>query len=435
MKNVFILGLDETNRQMLKTIRGADTYRFYGLLSETKVVHPATYPVKELLQEAREQLEQFDGSVDAIIGHWDFPTTSMLPVLQRERGLSGPSLESALKCDNKYWSRIEQERAAPEETPAYQGLDPFDEKAAEKLELDFPFWLKPVVAFSSYLGFRIENQQELRQAIETIRKKVGTFGEPFDYLSSLTETPADVPEVHGGFCIAEELVSGSLCTLEGFVFDKDVMVYEIIDSYRGPNQVSFEHYELPSRLPEQVRERMVESAKRVVQEIGLDMSPFNIEFFWDSESDAIRILEINPRISKSHCPLFYMVAGASHHEVPIDLTLGRRPDFPRREGRYAVAGKFMPRVYQDASVTHAPEPADIQRVKERFPETLINLHVKKGDQLSDLPYQDSYSYELADVFMGAESHEQLLANYKEAMKLLRFEFSESVDTNYGSGSR
>jgi hypothetical protein len=37
--------------------------------------------------------------------------------------------------------------------------------------------------------------------------------------------------------------------------------------------------------------------------------------------DTIWLLEINTRISKSHCPLFRRVDGASHHQVMLDLAL------------------------------------------------------------------------------------------------------------------
>jgi hypothetical protein len=41
-------------------------------------------------------------------------------------------------------------------------------------------------------------------------------------------------------------------------------------------------------------------------------------------------------------------------------------------------------------------------------------------RLSELRDQDSYSYEIATLFMGADSHEKLLANYREAITMLPF---------------
>ena len=49
--------------------------------------------VPHLLDRAREQLEAADPPPDAIVGYWDFPVSSMVPILCRERGLASASLE------------------------------------------------------------------------------------------------------------------------------------------------------------------------------------------------------------------------------------------------------------------------------------------------------------------------------------------------------
>ncbi|MGD2083711.1 MAG: ATP-grasp domain-containing protein [Chromatiales bacterium] len=432
-KNIFVIGLDEFNLRMLETVRGAAGYDFHGLVPYDEIVNPSHYPMDKLLNDARCELERFGGDVDAIIGHWDFPTTCMLPLLRRELGLPTPSLESVLKSENKYWCRLEQEKVIPEHTPEFAGVDPFDERVVGTAPLDYPFWLKPVISFSSHLGFRIESGEDFRHAIGKIRRHIGKFSEPYDHLMQYAKQPTDVPDVHGGYCVAEALISGRLCTLEGYVFRGETTVYGVIDSIRGANQVSFQRYQRPSRLPREVQQRMIQAAGRLMTQLGLDNTPFNIEFFWNEDTDAISLLEVNPRLSKSHCPLFVMTSGASHHEVAIDVALGRQPDFPREEGRFAIAAKFMPRTYEDAEVRRAPTLEDITRIQERFPGTLMSIHVKEGMRLSDLPNQDSYSFELADIFMGADDEDELIGRFYEVMDMLDFRFSAEVPTNYERG--
>ncbi|MGD8708764.1 MAG: hypothetical protein PVF40_00130, partial [Ectothiorhodospiraceae bacterium] len=195
-------------------------------------------------------------------------------------------------------------------------------------------------------------------------------------------------------------------------------------------QVSFLSYQYPSSLPEGVQNRMKGYTETVLNHIGLDHTPFNIEFFWDPATDKIWLLEINPRISKSHCPIFQIATGASHHEVAIDIALGRRPDFPRNEGRYPMAAKFMPRVYGDAVVTRVPSEDEIAAIKRSYPELEVHPAVEEGTQLSDLRGQDSYSYEIADLFIGAADETELHQKFQEIMKQLDFQFSEVVPTNY-----
>jgi len=429
-RHIHVIGLDDVYLDELRSIRNASDYEFHALVPYAMIVNPPSYPMDKIMATARDELDNA-AAVDAIIGHWDFPTTSMLPILRREHGLPTSRLESVLLCENKYWARLATRAAAPECTPAFQHVDPFVDEPWRQVTLDLPFWLKPTVAFSSYLGFHIDSEKAFREAVDRIRNGIGRFAEPFDYIMGYVEERDALPDAgSGGTCVAEAIISGELCTLEGFVQGGETVVYGVLDSLRGPNNVSFFSYQMPSHLPAAIQERMIEYAGRVVRHIGLDDTPFNMEFFWNREADRVWLLEINPRISKSHCPIFRMTAGASHHEVAVDVSMGRRPDFPRFDGPFPMAAKFMPRTYQDARVVRVPGQRDIDRLRRRFPELLVDPHVTEGMQLSDLPNQDSYSFEIADVFLGGESEEELYGKFREVMRCLDFQFSETVDTNY-----
>lgn len=429
-RNIAVIGLDEFNHDMLRSVRGSGNYEFHGTIPYEEIVNPESYPIEEFLHTALRELEEIDGQVDAIIGHWDFPTTSLLPILHDELGLRGPSLESVLMCENKYGTRLAEYEATPDLAPPFALLDPNDDAVLDDPPLPYPFWLKPVVAFSSTMGFRINGRDDLRSALEEIRDGIGKFAEPFDTLMQRARLGSRRALLGGGFCIAEGIIGGRGCTVEGYVLDGQVRSYAIIDSLRGPNAVSFVGYHYPSELPQGVQDRMAEGIERIVRHIGLDNTPFNAEFFWDEESDDIKLLEINPRISKSHSPLFYLVDGASHHEVAIDVALGRHPEFPRGEGHYRQAAKFMPRSYGTARVTRVPGAEDVERLQEAFPDAMFACHVSEGMELADLPNQDSYSFELGELFLGGNSREELTANFREAMDILGFRFSREVETNY-----
>lgn len=162
IRDIFVVGLDGFNRDMLATVRNAEQYRFHGLIPYEKIVNPAYYAIDELLEIAARDLRASGRRPDAIIGHWDFPTTSLLPLLQASVGLPGPSLEAALRCENKYATRVEQTKVAPETAPPFALVDPRDSTVLDKPPLPYPFRLKPVVAFSSTLGFRVDNREDFR---------------------------------------------------------------------------------------------------------------------------------------------------------------------------------------------------------------------------------------------------------------------------------
>lgn len=431
-QHVFVIGLDEFNLQELRTVRNADEYEFHGLVDYDTMVLPDTYDMDAIMAEARAVLDAAP-AVDAIIGHWDFPTTSILPILRREYGLPTSTLESALYCENKYWNRVAGREALPECTPEFQGLDPFSDDPVGDLEMDYPFWLKPAVSFSSYLGFKIENESQYREAMATIRDNIQVFSEPFNNIMQYCRNPGVLPASgDGATCVAEALIGGHLCTLEGYVYRGETHVYAIIDSLRSANNVSFFSYQYPSQLPEGIKERMCRNAATILEHIGLDNSPFNMEIFWDEAQDKLWLLEINPRISKSHCPIFEIATGTSHHEVAIDIALGKRPDFPRPEGSYPMAGKFMPRVFGDTRVTRVPSANEIEALYRQYPDLRLSVAVKEGMMLSELRAQDSYSYEIGDVFIGAENETALHEKFRKIMAALDLRFADALPTNYSS---
>ena len=79
--NVFAVGLDAFNLKLLKRVRHPERYEFHGLLDYDRVVSAKRFDMDALLDEARQQLDAFDGPIDAIVGYWDFPTVAMMAVL------------------------------------------------------------------------------------------------------------------------------------------------------------------------------------------------------------------------------------------------------------------------------------------------------------------------------------------------------------------
>lgn len=429
MKNIFVIGLEDFNLRLLRKVRHADDYAFHCLLDYKSVAKDPRQDVNTLLTRAYETLDAFPGTIDAIVGYWDFPTILMTPILRRRYGLRGPSLESVLKCEHKYWARILQKKTLPEIVPPFALVDPFAEDAAAEPALPYPFWIKPVKAHSSILGFHVRDASDYRAALDAIRARIHRFAVNLDQIMEHADVPAEIAAADGWKCIAEGIISAGLqCTLEGYVFEGTPEVYGIVDSIRGPNRSSFERYQYPSTLPEAVQQRMTDAAKLLIARTGLDDSPFNMEFFWNRRTDRIWVLQTNARISKSHSPLFEKVEGVPHKEVMIDVALGRRPEYPLGLGQFRHAAKFMLRRYggnDEQVVRHAPDIDEVRAIERRFPGTEITLHVSKGMRLGDIRLKDSYSHELADIFLGAQSQRALMQKYRAIVDALKIEIGEA----------
>ena len=418
VKNIFVFGADDFNLALMRSLERE--YRFHPLFHHRDVKAEPEFPVKMLYQGALEQLHAYPGSVDAIVGYWDFPVSTMLPLLRQPFGLPSPSFEAVLKCEHKYWSRLEQQRVIPECIPDFCAVDPFLDEPRRQISLDYPFWIKPVKSASSCLGFMVRNDDDFEQAIKSIRQRIYRFARPFNYLLQFADMPEEVAAVDGYHCIAEEIISdGRQCTLEGYVYHGEVCVYGTVDSIReGEHSSSFSRYQYPSSIPARVQNRMIAATERFLTHIGFDNGPFNIEYYWDEERDKIWLLEINTRISKSHCPLFSYVDGLSHHLVMLELALGNKPAFPHRQGPYRYAAKFMWRVYADAMVNRVPTEQEVQAITSRISGCEIQMHIRDGMRLSELSDQDSYSYEIAVIFLGGNSQQELLEKYRRVQQAM-----------------
>lgn len=425
MKNIFVFGSDDFNLAQMRALDEARQFRFYELFRHAEIKADREIPAQRLYEAALARLHRFSGPIDAIIGYWDFPVSTTLPLLRKPFGLPSPSFEAVLKCEHKYWSRLEQRRVIPDYIPDFCAVDPFANEPRRQITLGYPFWIKPVKSASSHLGFMVRNEVDLGHAIDAIRENIFRFATPFNYLLQFAALPDEVATVDGFHCIAEGIISrGRQCTLEGYAYDGEVHIYGAVDSIReGRHRSSFARYQYPSSIPSRVLDQMVAVTARFMNYIDFNDGPFNVEYYWDANRDRIWLLEINTRISKSHCPLFRDVDGATHHKVMLDLALGKRPDFPRRQGPYRCAAKFMWRVYEDAMVRRVPTDAELRAVCRQIPGVEIQFHIQEGMRLSQLKDQDSYSYEIAVVFVGGNSQKELLEKHRAVQQTLRLKLA------------
>lgn len=422
-RNVFIIALEEKQQKALQTLRDRKSLELHGLLTVESAVEAPNVSFNQLLKRVEKQLSAFPGTIDAIIAQWDFPTSVMVPLLCQQYQIPSPSLTSVLKCEHKLWSRIEQQHVIPEVVPDFCGLDPFAEDPLAQVTLPFPFWLKPVKAFSSHLGFKIENEADFHHAIGEIRQGIRQLGDAFNEALAYAELPDDIAHLGGNACIAESLISGVQAAPEGSVFQGEFNVHGIIAQPKAEHSASlFDRLEYPSHLPEHVHHKMVDTAKRFLTHIGYNNGCFNAEFMWDEARQQLWLIEFNTRISQSHSDIFVLVDGMSNHEIAVDIALGQRPSLLSRQGVAPVAAKcFIPYPHEDGVVKRIPSPAEIAELQARLPHTEVLIDVAPGQQLSQLMHQDSFCYRLGTLHLTGTTHEEIEERYQYCLDFLNFE--------------
>lgn len=425
-KQVFIVGLDDFNLEKLKKLPEADNCDFLPALDISEMRNVDNYDIEELINICFRRIEEH-GKIDAVATYYDFPGTVLVPIIAEKYNLNGPSLESIMKCENKYWSRLEQSKVIPEHIPMFKAFDPFDDKAYQNLNMIPTFWIKPIKSFRSYLAFRINGESLFNSAMKEVRANIDFISQPFNRLMKLYKMPDEFANMKET-CIAETPISGHQCTVEGYVHNNRVVVYGIVDSVREVDRSSFSRYEYPSILPQEIQFRMADVTRRAITQMGLNDSPFNVEFFYNPTFEAVYLLEINPRISQAHTDIFEKVHGLSHHSIMLNLALGNKPRTLGYDGPFNKAANFMLRTFENGKVLKVPTKDEINILKNFIPGLEIKLHVENGINLSDLQGQDSYSFELANIFIGGRDQQELVDKYNQCLKGLTFNIDYKKET-------
>jgi hypothetical protein len=418
-KNIFVVGMDSFNLEKLEKVPAAEGCVFHSAIDIDEIRNVDKFDVEKLLSVAENRMRAVEGGPAGVITYFDFPAQDMVPILASRMGLPGPSFESVLKCEHKYWSRLEQQKVISKHIPAFYAFDPFDEDIFDSINMPFPFWIKPFRSFRSFLAFEIENRGQFEATLEEIRESIDFIHKPFMQLLQNQNLSADITQMKES-CIAETPLYGRQCTLEGYVYNGKVKVYGVVDSVRDKHFSSFSRYEYPSSLPKWVQKKMMKVCKRFIRSIGFDNSAFNVEFFYDPFHKQVYLLEINTRISQSHADLFEKVHGVSHHQIMLQLALGEKPKPLGNKGKFRYAAKFMLRTFDSGKVVAVPSDEEIASVMNKMPGTIVKVLVKEGQQLAKMELQDSYSYELADIFIGANKRSELVDKYDRVIEMITF---------------
>ena len=350
-------------------------------------------------------------------------------VLAKRMGLPGTNPAAVLTAQHKYYARRLIADVAPEASIRFEVFD-YREPIPERITLPFPLFVKPVKSTYSILARRVENFAELKQHL--------TF-KPFEkHILERLIRPADqLNNDFMGFAIdlhhivAEEVVEGTQVTVEGFVEEGRVTLFGVVDSVMFPGTSAFERFEYPSRLPEEVQQRMHALTEKLIAGFGFDHGMFNAEYFYQADTGAIKVIEINPRIAYQFADLYQKVDGFSSYECQIALAVGRnaagnaaqsaREVVQRRAGRYQHAASFVLRSFEHKPLKRVPSLARVAEVERRFEDSRIMVYVKQGASLArEFKWLGSYRYCL--INLGGHSHDDLHDRYHAARRELAFEF-------------
>lgn len=376
----------------------------------------ATPPFADPIAEIESILTKFSrAAITGVISTDDYPGSALACVVARHLGLAGASPTANLLCQHKYYARRLQHALVPDAVPSFAIVN-VEETAALPSSVGLPAFFKPVKSFFSIGAQRVDSEQQLA-AVKRHWASRRAFFQPFE---RLFEHFVGL-QMGSDYLLAEGLLTGLQCTLEGYAFGDDVRVIGIVDSVMFPGTNVFERFEYPSALPESVQDRMAAVAKALMAGLGYGNAMFNIEFIYDSVADRVSIVEINPRMASQFADLYEKVDGFNGYSVLLDLAAGREPRPSRREGPHRVAASFVLRSFEDLHVAAVPSAPSLEALSLRHPDARVEILVSAGRALS-FEMQDGQSFRYGIVNLGGQDLPDLHEKFEEYRHGLGFVF-------------
>lgn len=374
-------------------------------------------------------VERYGGKIDGVLSSNDYPGATIAAAVASRLGLPSSTPDAIVRATHKYYSRRVQQEAVPAATPRFWLIDPAEPEAAADVE--FPCFVKPVKGTFSVLSQKIASAAELRDFLgrPVVREFIDEYMTIFNaQVAGLTNFTID-----GRYFIAESFMHGAQVTVEGYVAAGEVEIYGIVDSIMHAGTGSFGRFDLPSGLRPEICAGLADVAARAVKALGLAQGLFNVEMIYQPLDDAMRIIEVNPRICGQFGDLYHKVNGVHSYVTALDVVTGQPPRAVRIDdlavGRYALATSFPLRTFEAVHVLAAPDAGRVAAAEALFPGTLIWNECEAGHDLADFQtYEDGASARYGVVNLGGDSRAELNARLAAVKAALGHEFAPVVNT-------
>ncbi|MFM7332729.1 MAG: acetyl-CoA carboxylase biotin carboxylase subunit family protein, partial [Brachymonas sp.] len=343
-------------------------------------------------------------------------------LLAEKMGWPGTAPKAVLACQHKLYARQILQSVAPEANLNFMRL-PCAYGEDVPPDLHYPSFVKPVKAAFSVLAQTVRSRQELQAftrfgayELWVIQHLVRPFEEVCQQL---------LPEAGSAHSmLLEEPVRGAQYSLDGIAFAGEITPLGVVDSIMYPGSQAFMRFDFPSRLPQAAQAQALAVAKKFLQAVGFEHGMFNMEFFYDSATQSLKVIEFNPRMASQFADLYLRVQGINLHAMAVELAHGRDPwALPRCPATAACASSFVYRVF-DGRAPHLPQripamPSTVrkQRLLAAFPDHLLLQFPKAGHSLSrDFKWLGSYRYGI--LHLGAHDPQDLHERCQRASGLL-----------------
>jgi ATP-grasp domain len=383
---------------LLQRFEAHGTHRFFehgfDLFDSFSNWQLGTFGLKRFVQRMS---ARYSGAVDAVFSsNEQFGALAASLVAQR-LGLPGSKPATLLRAQHKYEARMHLQTFAPELCPRFEVIG-YDITPAQAAKLPYPMFVKPVKATFSVLARRCDNPQELLNHLNfaplekfIIKRLIKPHND------ALTDFPQfSVPTDR---MIVEELLQGWQINVDGYVHQGAVHTLGLVDEVMYPGTMAFQRFMLPGVVQGNaaLRARVQAATEKVVRGFELDHGFFNVEFFYNPDTDDLKLIEINPRLAAQLGPLYEWTQGIDIYTTAFALAQGLPPP-PTKAPRFGAAASLVWRSFDGTSCPRIPTREDQAWLAREYPEAKLYLYPKKGYSLQrDIKWLGSHRWAIINM--------------------------------------
>jgi hypothetical protein len=337
-------------------------------------------------------------------------------LLAERMGWPGTPPDAVLACQHKLHARRVLAEVCPEAGVAF---GPIDARYGGPIPngLPYPLFAKPVKAAFSVLAKRVASHAELHAHTRFGRGErwvIHHLVEPFERVARRR-----LPQAGSAHRLLwEEALAAPQFNLDGYVWQGEAHALGVVDSIMYPDTQAFMRFDYPSRLAPAVQARALAVAARFLKAVGFTHGLFNMEFFFDSASDRLAVIEFNPRLASQLADLYRRVDGSDPHAMALALAHGENPaTAPRVRPGAGAASSFVFRHFSPSTAAVMPTPEKRREFAGQFPDGRLLIFPKHGNSLArDYKWLGSHRY--AVLHLGGRDPLDLELRCRTASRLL-----------------
>ncbi len=338
---------------------------------------------------------RYRGRIDAVFSSNEQFGALAAALVAKRLGLPGADPEVLLCSQHKFEARLRLREFAPDLCPEF-ALIPYTITLEEAQALHYPLFVKPVKATFSVLARRCDSPAEL---IEHLRFKpwekhvIKRLIEPHN--QALRRFPG--LRIDARKLIVEEVLEGRQINVDGYLHEGQVHLLGVADEIMYPGTNSFQRFIFPGSGDAALQQRVREATERVVRGYGLDHGFFNLEFFIQPQTGALKLIEINPRLAAQLAQFYDWVQGIDTYELGFAMALNR-PLPARHAPRFGAAASFVWRSFDASSCPRLPSREDRAWLAHEYPDARLELYPKQGGSLQrDLKWLGSHRWAVLNM--------------------------------------